>query len=147
MKKKLMLTLGMIFLLTACGGTPITLIQPAANVSPLGTETPLPPPVTASATQTFTPAPTETPTAIPTATWVKQGPGDITVPILLYHHIAVSPTDSRYYVPPEKFEEELKLLHDWGYTTITTVQLVQAITLGTKLPPRQIGRASCRERV
>jgi len=131
MKKNLVLMLGMILILTACGGgKPVTLIQPVI------TETLLPPSVTAPATQTFTPAPTDTPTAIPTPTWVAQGPGDITVPILLYHHIDTSPTDSRYYVNPEKFEEEIKLLHDWGYSTITTVQLIQAITLGTKLPPR-----------
>jgi peptidoglycan/xylan/chitin deacetylase (PgdA/CDA1 family) len=129
MKKFWILTLGMILLLTACGGRPITVITPA-------TGTPLPPTVTASATSTFTPAPTFTPTVPPTATWVVQGPGDITVPILLYHRIAVSDTDSRYYVTPEKFEEQLKLLHDWEYTTITTVQLIQAITQGTKLPPR-----------
>ncbi|MEP6896642.1 MAG: polysaccharide deacetylase family protein, partial [Chloroflexota bacterium] len=134
MKKILTLTLGMILLLTACGGgKPVTLIQPTAVYWTL---TPPPPTITASTTQTFTPAPTDTPTALPTPTWVKQGSGDITVPILLYHHIATSPIDSRYYVPPEKFEEELKLLHDWGYTTITTTQLIQAITLGTKLPPR-----------
>jgi peptidoglycan/xylan/chitin deacetylase (PgdA/CDA1 family) len=132
MKKNLILTLGMILLLTACGGTPVTLSQPVI------TETPLPPAITFSAAQTFTPTAAEAPTIIPTATWVKQGPGDITVPILLYHHIDISPIDSRYYVTPKKFEEEIKLLHDWGYTTITTTQLVQAITLGTKLPPRPI---------
>ena len=88
--------------------------------------------------QTFTPAPTFTATAlpIPSATWVAQGPGDITIPILLYHRIDISPTDSRYYVTPEKFEAQMKLLHDWEYTIITTTQLVQAITQGTALPPR-----------
>ena len=129
MKKILMMTLGLILLLTACGEKPITVIPPA-------TGTPLPPTVTASTTSTFTPSPTFTATVPPTATWVVPGPGDITVPILLYHRIAVSDTDSRYYVTPENFEKQLKLLHDWEYTTITTVQLIQAITLGTKLPPR-----------
>ena len=32
----------------------------------------------------------------------------------------------------------MKLLHDWGYTTITTSMLVHAITQGTSLPPRPI---------
>lgn len=132
MKKILKLTLGTILLLTACGGIPVT------ETVPTSTDSPLPPTATAPATQTFTPAPTFTATAspIPTATWVAQGPGDITVPILLYHRIDVSPIDSRYYVTPEKFEAQLKLLHDWEYTTITTTQLVQAITQGASLPPR-----------
>ncbi|MEP7135742.1 MAG: polysaccharide deacetylase family protein [Chloroflexota bacterium] len=132
MKKILTLTLGMILLLTACGGIPVTATFSTSTASPL------PPTATAPATQTFTPAPTFTATAspIPTATWVVQGPGDITVPILLYHRIDVSPIDSRYYVTPEKFEAQMKLLHDWEYTTITTTQLVQAITQGTALPPR-----------
>jgi peptidoglycan/xylan/chitin deacetylase (PgdA/CDA1 family) len=58
------------------------------------------------------------------------------VPILLYHRIDSSPIDSRYYVTPEKFEAEMKLLHDWEYTSITTEMLVKAITEGAELPPR-----------
>lgn len=69
---------------------------------------------------------------------VFQGPGTILVPILLYHRIDVSSTDSQYYVSPEKFEEQMKLLHDWGYTTITTELLVKAISEGADLPPRPI---------
>lgn len=133
MKKKLTLTLGIILLLTACGWTPVTTASPALIN---WTETPLPLIATASATQTFTPAPTFTASPMPTPTWVAQGPGDITVPILLYHRIDISPVDSRYYVTPQKFEEQLKLLHNWEYTTITTTQLIQAITQGTSLPPR-----------
>jgi peptidoglycan/xylan/chitin deacetylase (PgdA/CDA1 family) len=95
------------------------------------------PPPSATPTSSLTPSvtPTSAPSATPTPTWVWQGPKDVQVPILMYHHIAVSPIGSRYYVPPERFEEELKLLHDWGYATITTTQLVQAITQGALLPP------------
>lgn len=64
-----------------------------------------------------------------------QGPGDVTVPILLYHRIDVSPINSRYYVPPQKFEQQMKLLHDWGYTSITASMLIRAITEGAELPP------------
>jgi peptidoglycan/xylan/chitin deacetylase (PgdA/CDA1 family) len=74
----------------------------------------------------------------PTATWVAQGPDHIQVPILMYHHIAVSPNGSRYYVAPEVFETELKLLRNWGYATISTSMLVQAITQGVLLPPHPI---------
>jgi peptidoglycan/xylan/chitin deacetylase (PgdA/CDA1 family) len=56
----------------------------------------------------------------------------------MYHHIAVSPINSRWYVRPDKFDEELRLLHDWGYTAISTSLLVQAITQGASLPPHPI---------
>lgn len=69
---------------------------------------------------------------------IFQGPGTVFVPILLYHRIDVSNTQSQYYVPPDKFEEQMKLLHDWGYTTITTELLVQAIREGANLPQRPI---------
>jgi peptidoglycan/xylan/chitin deacetylase (PgdA/CDA1 family) len=130
MKKFICLTLGMIYLLTACTGTP------AKETSPTPTETPPPPTVTASVTPTLTATQTLPPSPIPTETWGKQGPGNVTVPILLYHRIDVSPTDSRYYVSPEKFEEQMELLHNWGYTNITTKMLIEAITEGAELPPR-----------
>jgi len=135
MNKILILTLGTILLLTACGGTPIT---PTLLPTSTSTATPLPPTVTASVTSTPSSTPTFTPSPIPTATWVKQGPGSVLVPILLYHRIDTSETDSRYYVTPEKFESEMKLLHDWEYTSITTTMLVKAITEGAKLPPRPV---------
>ncbi len=106
----------------------------APTVQP--TATPAPPTVTPSPTSSPTVTPTAAPSSTPTPTWVVQGPNAVKVPILLYHHIAVSPIGSRYYVPPDKFESELKVLHDWGYTTITTSQLVRAITQGASLPPR-----------
>jgi peptidoglycan/xylan/chitin deacetylase (PgdA/CDA1 family) len=62
----------------------------------------------------------------------------VLVPILLYHRIDTSEFDNRYYVTPEKFEAEIKLLHDWEYTSITTEMLVEAITKGAELPPRPV---------
>jgi peptidoglycan/xylan/chitin deacetylase (PgdA/CDA1 family) len=69
---------------------------------------------------------------------VAQGPGIVTVPILLYHHIQNTSYFSRYRVPPERFEQQMKLLQDWGYTTISTKMLVKAIQAGAELPPRPI---------
>jgi len=66
---------------------------------------------------------------------VAQGPGAVDVPILLYHHIDVSQPGSQYYVSPDVFDEQLKLLSDWGCITITTDILVKAITDGAQLPP------------
>ena len=137
MKKNLILIVGMALLFTACGmdARPTPLPQTPA---PTATSTPLPPTVTASVTLTASPTPTFTASPIPTATWVKQGPGAVLVPILLYHRIDYSETDSRYYVTPEKFEAQMKLLRDWEYTSITTEMLVSAITEGTELPPRPV---------
>jgi peptidoglycan/xylan/chitin deacetylase (PgdA/CDA1 family) len=73
-----------------------------------------------------------------TPTAVFQGPDEVLVPILLYHRIDISETDSQYYVSPQKFEEQMKLLHDWGYTTISTELLVKAISEGADLPLRPI---------
>jgi len=137
MERTFYLTLGVI-LLAACTGTPITATVP----DPTGT--PPPPTVAVSSPQgatvppNLTATPTMSPSPIPTEAWIKQGPGDVTVPILLYHHIGVSPIDSQYYMPPDKFEEQIKLLHDWKYTSITTEMLIEAITKGAKLPPRPI---------
>ena len=126
---------GVFFLLSACTATVAT---PTLVPGPVRTKTPLPPTVTATAIATDPPAPTFTASPIPTPTWVVEGPGDVTIPILLYHRIDSSPVKSRYYVPPENFEQEIKVLRDWGYTSITTRMLVQAITMGRELPPHPI---------
>ena len=135
MKKILFLTLGVFLFLSGCNGMAL-----AAVSTPTTTKTPtsLPPTATATVTPTPTITLTFTPSPVPTATWVLQGPNAVTVPILLYHRIDVSPIGSRYYVPPEKFEEQIKLLHDWEYTSISTSMLVKAITEGAPLPPRPI---------
>jgi peptidoglycan/xylan/chitin deacetylase (PgdA/CDA1 family) len=123
-------------LLTGCNGMVFAspILTPTATAIPLtSTGTPI---VKPSATQMIVSTPGLSPT--PTSTWVAQGPDQVKVPILLYHHIAVSPIGSRYYVPPDKFETEIKLLHDWGYSPITTTMLVNSIRAGASLPPRPI---------
>jgi peptidoglycan/xylan/chitin deacetylase (PgdA/CDA1 family) len=136
MKKIFILTLGIIFLLAACNGTssttPTALPTPSATLLSSTITATVQPTLTSTETLTSLPSPT------PTEAWIAQGPGDITVPIILYHRIDVSPIDSRYYVKPEKFEEQMKLLHDWGYTSITTSMLIDAINNGASLPPRPI---------
>ncbi len=99
---------------------------------------PLTPSFTSAPSQTPSITPTPAPSATPTATWVAQGPGNVQVPILMYHHIAISPIGSRYYVAPDSFDSELRLLRGWDYTTISTTQLVQAITEGASLPPHPL---------
>jgi peptidoglycan/xylan/chitin deacetylase (PgdA/CDA1 family) len=68
-----------------------------------------------------------------------QGPGDIVVPILLYHHIGFSlQGEAVYFVSPEAFDQQMNLLYQWGYKTISVQLLVKALTEGTALPPKPI---------
>ena len=126
--------MGLSIALSGCGTG--VLAQPLPTTTITGT--PPPPTATATATQTFTITPTFTPSPTPTAAWIHQGPEVVLVPIILYHRIDISPINSQYYVPPDKFEEEMKLLHDWGYETISTELLIKAITEGADLPPRPL---------
>ncbi len=112
--------------------------SPAPTLPPPATSTPRLIPPRFTPTPRRFPLPSATSTPSPTPTWSLQGPGEVIVPILLYHHIQESESPSRYRVPPQKFEQQIKLLHDWGYTTISTELLVQAITTGAELPPRPI---------
>lgn len=68
-----------------------------------------------------------------------QGPGEIVVPILLYHHIGFSSkNDSVYYVSPEAFDQQMNLLYQWGYKTISVELLAKALKGGAELPPKPI---------
>ena len=122
-------------ILSGCGSSVFAAPEPTMANSPLP-----PPPPTLTATSTLTPTitPTFTPSPIPSPTLVAQGPGKIKVPILMYHRIDVSPIHSRYYVTPENFEAQIKLLHDWEYKTISIEMLLKAVNEGAELPPRPI---------
>jgi peptidoglycan/xylan/chitin deacetylase (PgdA/CDA1 family) len=111
---------------------------PINTALPSSTFSLLPP--TATATVTWAPSvtPTFTPSPVPTPTWVRQGPDSVLVPILMYHHVEENPIQSNYRVPAGRFEDELRLMRDWGYTSITTSMLVDAITRGADLPPRPV---------
>ena len=144
---------GFALLLLGCGG--LTIIVPSPTPEPTATTTePLPSPTQpptitpiAFPTYTATPIPSETP--LPTVTlpatltlepqWYLQGPGQIIVPILLYHHIGYSLRgDTTYYVSPDLFDKQLNLLYQWGYRTISVEQLVKAVQEGAELPSKPI---------
>jgi len=64
---------------------------------------------------------------------------EATVPVLLYHDIPKqSTTSDRYDVSAARFDEQMRQLRDWGYSTITIQQLVNHINKGHRLPPRPI---------
>jgi peptidoglycan/xylan/chitin deacetylase (PgdA/CDA1 family) len=68
------------------------------------------------------------------------GPGDVIVPILLYHHVGFSldEDESIYYVFPAAFDQQMNLLYQWGYKTISVELLTRAINQGAELPPKPI---------
>jgi len=137
MKQHILLILLVSFLLTACGSATIAAPQTTttSTASPPATKTVT---VTPTSTETPTITLTNTLTPTPTTTRVAQGPDTVTVPILLYHRIGISPTNNQYYLAPEKFEQQMKLLHDWEYTIIPLELLVTAIKEGADLPPRPV---------
>lgn len=65
-------------------------------------------------------------------------PGEVDVPILMYHHVADFDTPFRYSVPLQSFEEQIQSLHTWGYTAIPIAKLVEALTIGAYLPERPV---------
>ena len=115
---------------------------PSQTSSPAATLTPILFPTntaTLPPTETLIPTVTFTPTHTPESPWVFQGPGDIVVPILLYHHVGYSLRDQTdYYVSPEAFDQQMNLLYRWGYKTISVELLARAINQGAELPPKPI---------
>jgi peptidoglycan/xylan/chitin deacetylase (PgdA/CDA1 family) len=91
-----------------------------------------------SPTAISTASPTHTAQLTPTRKWLYHPPGDLAVPILLYHHVAASDTPRRYYVSPADFEAQISSLYDWGYTAIPLSLLVDALLNGAELPPRPV---------
>ncbi len=90
---------------------------------------------------------TSAPIITPTPWLIKQGPGKVVCPILLYHRIAIPKGGdaakpggimSPYYVTPVEFRAQIQALKEWGYVTIPVFELVDAIKHGTKLPARPI---------
>lgn len=90
-------------------------------------------------TITMTPTPTATNTPTITPTWIKHPKGEpVVAPILLYHHIRTIDKPGRYDVSPETFEMQLQYLRQWGYTSITIEQLVNALKYSDPLPERPV---------
>jgi peptidoglycan/xylan/chitin deacetylase (PgdA/CDA1 family) len=70
--------------------------------------------------------------------WIMTGPGEINVPILLYHHVFPCPTPNWLETDMDLFEFQMRYLGRHGYQTITTMQLREAILQGAVLPPKPV---------
>jgi peptidoglycan/xylan/chitin deacetylase (PgdA/CDA1 family) len=101
---------------------------PPSN-TPTATDTPLP---------TTTPTPTDTPLPTDTPEMVWNPGGQITAPILLYHHVSDDGSGNRYYVTVDKFRAQMEALRDWGYTSITVTELAKVLVNGGDLPSRPV---------
>jgi len=67
---------------------------------------------------------------------VQAAPASPRVPILLYHHIASH--RGRWYVSPQKFEDELRYLSENGYHTISLGAYLDAQESGATLPGKAV---------
>jgi peptidoglycan/xylan/chitin deacetylase (PgdA/CDA1 family) len=119
-------------------------LTPTPTLTPTSTQTPTPSPTftpTETPTPTSTATPTLTPTETPTPTpeLAQFGPGEVSIPVLLYHHI-VEKNDAaiRYYVGMDEFRAQMQYLKDQGYQTITVSDMVEAINYGKTLPAHPI---------
>lgn len=106
--------------------------------TPTSTETPTP-------TETSTPTITPTPTIEPTATWTYHEAGSAEIFILYYNDIANGREDDAYYqwesdayVPSIEFEQQVRMLYELKYTSITLGQMVDVLRNGGELPERPV---------
>ena len=142
------LILGIFLLLTSCGNevaavpeTVNSAIESTFTLTPFQPQpdTPLPLP-----TSTATPTPSETPRVVSSPTPARTPSpmpteaNTLNVPVLLYHQIAVPPSENPYYTTPENFQAQMDLLYSEGYTTISTEMFVNAIKEDTQLPKKSV---------
>lgn len=146
------------FALTACAGTAAAELDGVAEsqatvavaaVDLLPSDTPFQPAAftptlipsvtpTLTPSPTLTPTPTKTPTPTLTPTWAFNEPGQVVVPILLYHHIEGEVSNNRYSVSVPDFRAQMEALHNWGYTAIPISLVLDALIDGAELPPKPI---------
>ena len=60
------------------------------------------------------------------------------VPIIMYHYIGDSLRDSKLYVSPEDFADQMKFLHDHHYSVIGPDKAVEYIQKKKKAPPKTV---------
>ena len=122
-----------------------------AQINEMASLTPPTPTSTKRPKRTKTPTPTITPspTIEPTPTWITYPAGSVKLLILYYHDIVNSSKDDAYYqwefdhaggpyVHSAEFEQQMRILNDMGYTTITVSDMVKVFYEGGQLPPRPV---------
>jgi peptidoglycan/xylan/chitin deacetylase (PgdA/CDA1 family) len=69
---------------------------------------------------------------------VRQGPGKVDIPILLYHHITNGAQTNSYSVSKDVFREQMDYLSRNGFKTISMDDLIRSIQFGTDLPIKPV---------
>lgn len=89
---------------------------------------------------TFTPSPLENinVTTDSASNLVRQGPGKVNVPILLYHHITNGEPANAYSVSQAVFRDQMEYLSRNGFKTISMVDLLRSIQDGADLPQKPV---------
>lgn len=89
---------------------------------------------------TFTPNPIDNFNVIndSASNLVRQGPGKVYVPILLYHHITNGTPANAYSVSQVVFREQMDYLSQNGFKTISMVDLLRSIQDGADLPQKPV---------
>ena len=131
-------TIVLLFFISGCGTASqpgFFLFKPTSTTTPTETTTAT---VTPTATFTVTPSPTPTITPTPTPAFITVEKGNVTVPILLYHHVDEKLDGSRYNIDPAVFDQQMKWLYDNQYTTITISQVASLILDGGQMPRRPV---------
>ncbi|MBQ6342628.1 MAG: polysaccharide deacetylase family protein [Anaerolineaceae bacterium] len=122
-----------------------------AKINEIGSLTPPTPTPTETLIPSDTPTPTvtPTPTLAPTPTWIMHDAGSAEILILFYNDIVNSRDDDPYYqwefdhaggpyVHSNEFEQQMRILNEMGYTTITLSDMVNVLYNGGELPPRPV---------
>lgn len=63
---------------------------------------------------------------------------DILIPVLCYHDVIAEESDNDMLMLAERFEEEIKYLHDNGYTSITMDQLYDYLENNKEVPKKSV---------
>jgi peptidoglycan/xylan/chitin deacetylase (PgdA/CDA1 family) len=69
---------------------------------------------------------------------IHSGPGEVNVPILLYHHVLKGQPSNPYSISEKNLQEQLTFLKENGFFTISISQLFAAITVGANLPEKSV---------
>ncbi|MDP2652650.1 MAG: polysaccharide deacetylase family protein [Candidatus Omnitrophota bacterium] len=64
--------------------------------------------------------------------------GTYTVPVMMYHHVAVSHPPAADYVSPENFRRQMAYLKQNGYKVIRMEDLVNGVKAGKTFPPKTV---------
>lgn len=137
-KSRLALVLALF--LASCGTR--TLTPPSSPTVDAGATTRSPDRSSASPTLVVTVDPlasTQNLAASPTARAPRVfGPGEVEIPILLYHHVDPGAGGRRYTMSADLFRQEMRALAEAGFETVTISDVAAAIRTGGELPPRPI---------